>query len=85
MVRVKLESGASLITNGSYLLNTSLGIEAKNGSSVQIDDLSIEGKGYEDGNGLILDGNINVVGINNIKVENIHTGILVKNSSSFMN
>ena len=80
---VKLESGASLITNGSYLLNTSLGIEAKNGSSVQIDDLSIEGKGYEDGNGLILDGNINVVGINNIKVENIHTGILVKNSSSF--
>ena len=26
---VKLESGASLITNGSYLLNTSLGIEAK--------------------------------------------------------
>ncbi len=80
---VKLESGASVITNGSYLLNTSLGIEAKGGSSVQIDDLFIEGQGYEDGIGLILDGNINVVGINNIKVKNIHTGILVKNSSSF--
>ena len=80
---IKLEPGASLITNGSYLLNASIGVEAKNGSSLQIDNLSITGKGITNGSGLILDGNINVSGLNNINIENFHTGILVKNSSNF--
>lgn len=78
---LKIEPGGYFETNNSELNNATIGVYAKDNSTIKITELEIYGKNTSTGVGFTLDGNVNAEIISGLYVSYYHTGIYTTNSS----
>jgi hypothetical protein len=72
---IKIESGGFFDTDDTFLKNAANGAEAYANSTLQINNLNIDGKGNTSGIGLKLDGNVNSDFIYNLDIKDFNIGI----------
>ena len=72
---IKIESGGFFDTDESFLINAANGIDAQANSTLQINKLSLEGKGNNTGIGLKMEGNVNTEFIYYLNINKFNTGI----------
>lgn len=82
---ITVKSGGHLIIRNSKIFNADYGIIAENGSTVEIDGLEIYGRSPYSGEGIRLNGNVNLINATNIKIDNFRHGIIGWEGSTLYN
>lgn len=80
---IKIESGGFFDTDDTYLYNVANGIDAKSNSTLQIYNLTIDGKSSSTGIGINLDGKVNDDFINTINISNLKYGVYAHDGNSY--
>jgi hypothetical protein len=79
---ITVEEGGFLDTDNSSLLNCSIGVYAKNNSTLQINNLTIEGKDKYSGTGMLLENKVNDDFIDGLYIKNFYHGVKMENGNT---
>lgn len=81
---VEVQGGGRLTCQESYIYSALNGIHALSGSIMDINTVNVSGLPYE-GNGIWLEGDVEVNQFHRLKIDDFHTGIRCSNSSVYYN